>query len=193
MSSCEHPIPVPHNKVILFVGSLWYRPNVEGIDWFLLRVWPQVLALEPDATLILAGAAPKEVRAVWETYPGVSAPGFVSDLAATYQHANLVIVPLHSGGGTNIKVIEALAHGRPCLISSFVEKAFDGHLVHDADLLVADSAREFCAKTLLVLSANVNVQQIADSGRVAVRKYFTVDAFKTSVTDFVQLPLSSLP
>ena len=75
MHSQANPTPVPDNKNLVFVGSLWYRPNKDGIDWFLKHVWPQVHAQEPSATLTLAGAAPPTLRAQWETHAGVSAQG----------------------------------------------------------------------------------------------------------------------
>lgn len=132
------PTPVPANHNILFVGSLWYRPNADGVNWFLQHVWPLVQAQEPRASLTLVGAAPANIRAAWAATPGVSAPGFVDDLAAAYQLARLVVVPLQSGGGTNIKVLEALSHARPCLVTQFVAQAFEGHLTKDTELLVAN-------------------------------------------------------
>ena len=186
LSTCVDPTPVPHSKNVLFVGSLWYRPNADAVDWFLSHVWPQVHAQESEATLTLVGAAPQSTRARWAIHPGVSAPGFVDDLAATYQGANLVVVPIHSGGGTNIKVLEAMAHGRPCLVSSFVAKAFDGHLSDNRELLVANNAQEFSSKTLAALGMQDNLQGVADAGYLAAGKYFTRSIFKLRVTDFVQ-------
>jgi glycosyltransferase involved in cell wall biosynthesis len=186
ISTCVIPTPVPRSKNILFVGSLWYRPNADGIDWFLSHVWQHVCAREPAATLTLVGAASQTARARWAVHPGVSAPGFVKDLAATYQCANLVVVPIQSGGGTNIKVLEAMAHGRPCLVSSFVATAFDGLLTGDKEMLVAGNAKEFVAKTLSALGVQTNLQRVADAGYVVICEHFTSAQFKSCVTDFVQ-------
>ena len=177
---------VPNSKNILFVGSLWYQPNADGVDWFLQHVWPHVRALEPEATLTLAGAASPSARARWETQAGVSAPGFVDDLAHTYQCANLVVVPIQSGGGTNIKVLEAMAHARPCLVSSFVAKAFDGLLADGKEMLVARNAKEFSAKAVTALGAGADLQRVADAGRLAIGQYFTHDLFISRVTEFAQ-------
>ena len=185
-SSDLTPTPLPGTKNVLFVGSLWYRPNADGVDWFLQNVWPRVRAKEPDATLTLVGAAPKQVRAKWETHVGVSAPGFVADLAATYRSARLVVVPLHSGGGTNIKVLEALAHGRLCLVTDFVAKAFDGHLAKDRELLVAKNATEFAANALASLGKERSLQAVADAGCLAVDRYFTTGLFKSRAEDFAK-------
>lgn len=186
MHMLVNPTPVPHNKNIVFVGSLWYGPNVAGIEWFLAHVWPQVRATEPNATLTLAGAASQSARARWETNPGVSAPGFVHDLTAIYQHANLVVVPVQSGGGTNIKVLEAMAYGRPCLVSSFVAAAFGGQLTDAKEMLIAENANDFCTKTLAALRMRPNIQDIADAGHLAVGQHFTHAQFNARITNFVQ-------
>ena len=186
MHSQVHPTPVPHSKNVVFVGSLWYGPNREGIHWFLKHVWPQVHAQEPSATLTLAGAAPPTLRAHWETHAGVSAQGFAPDLAALYQYANLVVVPVQSGGGTNIKVLEAMAYGRPCLASSFVAAAFGSQLTDAKAMLVAKNADEFCMKTLAALRMQQNIQAVADAGYIEVCQCFTHSQFKSCVTDFVQ-------
>ena len=183
------PTPVPASKTILFVGSLWYRANAEGVNWFLKHVWSSVHAAEPTASLILAGAAPVHVRAIWARHPGVSAPGFVNNLADTYQNARLVIVPLHSGGGTNIKVLEALAHARPCLVTDFVAKAFHGQLSHGREFLVAQNSAEFASKIQAALGTQINLQMIANAGYAAVGQFFTHARFESSVQDFVKTRL----
>lgn len=182
----EHPAPVPSSKNILFVGSLWYRPNTDGVNWFLKHVWPQVLMLEPLATLTLAGGATAPVRAQWETHPQVSAPGFVEDLAAAYRHANLVVVPLHAGGGTNIKVLEAMAHGRPCLVSSFVAAAFEGVLTDTRELLVARTPGEFVGKIIHAFTEPASTQPLAHAGHLTALQHFTPAIFQARVLAFAQ-------
>jgi glycosyltransferase involved in cell wall biosynthesis len=185
--------PIPQLKQVLFVGSLWYRPNADGINWYLQQVWPKVLATLPDARLTLVGAAPPHVRAAWATHHGVSAPGFVDDLATTYQQASLVVVPLHSGGGTNIKVLEALAHDRPCLMTDFVAKAFAGHLSDQSEILVATHAEDFVTQTLAALRHPERLQDLADAGQLAVQRLFSTELFKSRVADFARQVLIAPP
>lgn len=179
------PTPVPNSKNVVFVGSLWYSPNKDGINWFLKQVWPHVRRQEPTATLTLAGAAPPKLRAHWETFAGVSAQGFAPDLADLYQGANLVVVPVMSGGGTNIKVLEAMAYARPSLVSSFVAAAFGHQFTNTKELLVAKNAEEFRTKTLSALQMAQNIQGVADSGHLAVSKHFTHAQFQSRIAVFV--------
>lgn len=189
----EQKSPIPQLKQVLFVGSLWYRPNIDGVNWYLKNVWPKVLATLPDARLTLVGAAPPNVRAAWAAHPGVSAPGFVDDLAATYRHASLVVVPIHSGGGTNIKVLEALAHNRPCLVTDFVAKAFAGYLSDKSEILVARDVKDFVTHTLAALRKPDQFQHLADAGHLVVQRFFSTELFGERVADFARKLLNVKP
>lgn len=194
-SVCTAPSPLLINKSVLFVGSLWYGPNIDGINWLLHHVWPTVLAKEPDAKLTLVGAAPKNVLAHWSQRPGVNAVGFVEDLSVFYQQTRLVVVPLLAGGGTNIKVLEALGFGKPCLVTRFVANAFEGHLVADKDILVANDAAEFTQKICDALqpSSQTGLQQMTQAGHTAIQTSFTPAAFKECVANFAQTLLNKAP
>ena len=187
--TCLIPSPVPQSKNILFVGSLWYGPNVDGINWFLAHVWPRVRVNEPEATLTLVGAASQSARARWQIHPGVSAPGFVVNLAAVYEQVNLVVVPIQSGGGTNIKVLEAMAHGRPCLVSSFVAKAFAGLLKAEKEMLVARNKNEFSVEILKALKTPKLLQNVANAGHFAAGKHFAPALFESTAVQFIQTTL----
>lgn len=164
-------------QAFLFVGALWYRPNAEGVDWFLSRVWPTVLGAFPHARLTLVGAAPAERRRQWEKHRNVQAPGFVNDLAEAYAGCSAAIVPIHSGGGSNIKVLEALAHGRPCVTTGFTHAPFSDRLRGGRDLFVADTEQEFADQCIRTLSDPLHAAAVAQSGHDAVRQHYTQDRF----------------
>jgi polysaccharide biosynthesis protein PslH len=164
--------PPAVGKQVLFVGSLWYRPNADGIDWFLAKVWPQVRAAHAQATLHLVGPAPPARREGWEKHPGVTAPGFVDDVGAAYAAAALVVVPVHSGGGSNIKVLEALGYGRACVLSSLALDAFRVSLRSGEHLLEAGDASAFAAHIIRLLDDPLLRSRLAESGLHAVRESF---------------------
>lgn len=186
LTTCAEPTPVPTSKNVLFVGSLWYRPNADAVQWLLKRVWPLVLAVEPQATLTLVGSASLATRTQWASHPRVSAPGFATDLATCYQDASLVVAPIQSGGGTNIKVLEAMAHGRPCLVSRFVAESFNERFVDGQHWLVAENEREFAAQICEVLSNQRASEKIAKAGYLAVRQTATADAFTSIAVPFIR-------
>lgn len=177
-------------KNLLFVGSLWYRPNAEGVSWFLTHVWPVVKRTIPEAKLTLVGAASSAVRSRWEKYPDVIAPGFVDDLHDVYQQASLVIVPIHMGGGSNIKVLEALAHARPCVVTRLTAAAFRNQLHHGQHFLVADNAPQFAQCVLQVLQQPEAYQAMATMGYEVVQTEFSAKNFTAQVGSFVREVLS---
>ena len=145
------PFAQSDNPTLLFVGSLWYAPNRNGIDRFLARCWPAIKAVRPNARLLLAGAAPPAIRHAWERHPDVSAPGFVDDLGEAYRNAAFTIAPIFSGGGTNIKILESLAHGRACVTTPHCADAFQTDLAA-AGLGVARNDAHFAELCIAWLS-----------------------------------------
>ncbi len=178
--------PAPLAPNALFVGSLWYRPNAEGVDWLLGHVWPVVRARLPHATLRLVGAAPAAMRANWEQSPGVRAPGFVDDIAQAYREARAVVVPIHTGGGTNIKVLEAMAHGRACVATDFIQRAFADNFQDAVHWFAPAGAEAFAARLLQALQPGEPVDRMAADARAVVQQSFSHAMFRNTVQSFAR-------
>jgi glycosyltransferase involved in cell wall biosynthesis len=98
---------------VLFVGSLDWLPNVDGLRWFVAEVWPLVRRDQPEARLRLVGRNPtSEIQSLAE-HPGVELVGPVPDTRPWLADSEVSIVPLRIGGGTRLKVFEAMAMGLP--------------------------------------------------------------------------------
>ncbi len=171
---------------VLFVGSLWYEPNREGVERFLARAWPRVRAARPEARLLLAGAAPAADRARWAAHPGVAAPGFVDDLEAAYRDAALAVAPVWCGGGTNIKVLEAFAHGRACVTTRFCAQAFGDVFDPAADLAVADDDAGLARLVDRLLGDADERESRAREGAAKVAHAFGPARFEAVVADTVR-------
>jgi glycosyltransferase involved in cell wall biosynthesis len=110
----EIPAEVPDNHDILFFANYNHQPNADGIGRFLAEGWPRIAALDQDARLLLAGPEmPDRLAAQADREARVVRLGFVSDLPDLLGRSRLVLVPLWHGGGTRLKVLEALASARP--------------------------------------------------------------------------------
>ncbi len=166
------PLPQSDSATLLFVGSLWYAPNREGIDRFLARCWPAIKAARPEARLLLAGAAPPAIRRAWEQHPGVSAPGFVDDLGEAYRNAAFTIAPIHSGGGTNIKILESLAYGRPCITTPHCADVFQVDLA-TAGLGIARNDAHFSELCIAWLGDIDNRRLRAEQSRGLLEKHYS--------------------
>jgi polysaccharide biosynthesis protein PslH len=106
--------PGGDRDTVLFFGQLGYEPNAQGLQWFLDAVWPLVLREVPSATLRVVGAfAGDRLAAAIERAPRAELVGFVPSLAAELERARVVVAPIRFGGGTRMKVLEAMASGRP--------------------------------------------------------------------------------
>lgn len=173
------PFPQADSATLLFVGSLWYAPNREGIDRFLARCWPAIKAAQPQARLLLVGAAPPAMRQAWEQHPGVSAPGFVDDLGEAYRNAAFTIAPIYSGGGTNIKILESLAYGRACLTTPHCASAFEPDLARSLGVAQDDAHfSQLCAGWLGDIGTR---RGAAENGHAQIAKYYSNALFTDRV------------
>jgi glycosyltransferase involved in cell wall biosynthesis len=171
----------PASNAILFVGSLWYRPNLEGVQWFIDRVWPQVRQSVPQASFVVVGSGAREYVERWRAIPGVTPVGFVEDLNAMYKSAAVAVSPVFSGGGSNIKVLEALAHGRACVTTSFCSNAFAETFRAGAGLLVADDRVTFANHCIMALTHRDNIARIARRGWEEVCAHYSEAVFQSAI------------
>lgn len=101
---------------LLFVGTLVYRPNIDGLIWFIEHIFPALRAVNSAVTLHVAGRSPSEaLRKKIAECPGVELHADMPDLRPYYEACGVIIVPLLSGGGTRIKILEAGLANRPVL------------------------------------------------------------------------------
>jgi glycosyltransferase involved in cell wall biosynthesis len=98
--------------LMLFVGSMGYRPNAQAADALVQKIWPKVLARVPEARLVIVGSRPELAMAYPPDYPSVTFAGFVDDLDDWYRRARVVCCPIYYGAGTRVKIIEAAAHAK---------------------------------------------------------------------------------
>lgn len=124
---------------LLFVGS-GTAPNVDAMHWFLAKIWPLVYARHPAAQFTLAGTVCDKLSEKTQR-PGVVLLGRVADLGPLYRRADIVIAPLRVGSGLKIKLVEALAHGKPVVATSVAAQGVE-QLVAGA-VALADSPQNF--------------------------------------------------
>lgn len=154
---------------LLFFGTLGYRPNVDAVVYFCREMLPHIQTRRPDVTLNIIGAyAPPEVVALGNR-PGVRYLGFVADVRPYLWQAAICIVPLRGGGGTRLKILEALAAGCPVVSTTIGAEGLE--LVDGRDLLIADDPLSFARRVLQLLAEPNQARSLARQGRqtVAVR------------------------
>jgi polysaccharide biosynthesis protein PslH len=111
------PLPPAPTPTVSFVATLGWAPNVDAAVWFGREVWPEVQRRSPQARLLLVGRDPApSVRALASASVEVS--GGVSDVRPYLAQTRVAVAPLRSGGGTRLKILEALDAGRPVVATS---------------------------------------------------------------------------
>ncbi len=133
-----------NGNCLLFVGQLAYPPNVEGLKWFIDNIFKPFSMMYADAKLLVVGMTPsEEIKGVCRRYSTIELHADVKSLAPYYDMARAVVVPLLSGGGTRIKILEAALTGRPVL--STRTGAYGLDLRNGKDILLFEGLEEFIA------------------------------------------------
>ncbi len=157
----------PHSLV--FTGKMDFRPNVDAALWFADRVLPLIRARFPNARFYIVGQKPHPRLERLRSMPGIVITGRVPDVRPYIGGAAVYTVPLRSGGGTRLKVLEAMAMRRP-IVSTTV--GCDGFPVHDGrEVLLADSAAEFAKRVIELLQAPERGRSLGKAAFAFARQY----------------------
>jgi glycosyltransferase involved in cell wall biosynthesis len=142
----------PASPVVMFVGAMDWDPNIDALEYFCRQIWPSVVARTPEAKLRIVGRNPGEsVRAL--SAPSIEITGRVPSVAEHLRDASVVIVPLRIGGGTRLKIYEAMAAGKAVVSTSVGAEGLDVH--HGRDIVLADDPQSFSDAVSIFLQNEV--------------------------------------
>lgn len=171
---------------LLFVGSLGYPPNPEGLAWFVREVLPLIRFDVPGVSLTVVGREPSRGTAhfAWKDEPGVRFLGAVESVSPHIHESKLEVCPLLRGQGTRIKIIESLAHGKP--VVSTTVGAFGLDATDSQGLFRRDDAKAFAATCVQLLRDRRLRATLGESGRQWVLRYASPDAMKRHLNRVIQ-------
>ncbi len=166
---------IVHRRVgatsIISLGTMFYPPNVEGVLWFAREVFPLIKSRLPDIRFCIIGARPPiEVRRLAEQDSSITVPGYVSDLAPYVQESAALIVPLMSGGGMRVKVLEAFAMGIPVVSTTIGCEGIN--VTPGRELLVADRPSDFADSVLRLITDRALAQGLVGNALALVRAQY---------------------
>jgi glycosyltransferase involved in cell wall biosynthesis len=161
--------PSPDGRTVVYFGLLSTIPNIDGVIHFVQDIWPRIAEAYPKARCkIIGGRPPPSLLAL--AGPRVELTGFVSDLRPHLAAAAAVVVPLRLGGGTRLKIVEAMAMGKAIVSTSLGTEGIDA--VPGRDLLVEDQPAAFADAVHRLLAEPGLAARIGQSARqLAVDRY----------------------
>ncbi len=178
VQSLQHAGPRATSTDFVFVGSMDWLPNIDGMLWFAAEILPKLRAHKPDCSVAIVGRRPDpRLVALAAADPLITVTGTVDDVRPYLWASRVAILPLRIGGGTRMKVYESMAAGVP-MVSTAV--GMEGlACVPGRDLLVADSPEEFASRCIEMLEDRALADRIADNAFALVDRECSWDAVAT--------------
>lgn len=156
-------------KSCFHIGSMDWAPNVEGVHWFLDEVWHEAQTALPEVTLYLAGKnMPASIHSNIESR--IEVLGEIDDVSTFSLSKNIMLVPLLSGAGIRIKIIEAMALGKTIIATAIAAEGIGAQ--HLQQILIANSAEEFISHLKFCFENAIEAKAIGKRARQFVESHF---------------------
>ncbi|OGY18900.1 MAG: hypothetical protein A2900_01320 [Candidatus Chisholmbacteria bacterium RIFCSPLOWO2_01_FULL_50_28] len=166
-------------KQLLFIGRLTWKPNWQGLDWFLRFVWPKLRRRFPDYRLIVVGDYVKRLRRI----PGVEYVGNVSDIEPYVLASTALICPIFAGSGIRIKILQAMAAGVPVVSTTL---GAEGIPVEEGrSILLADTPKEFENALERLLTRKDLRDRLVRGGRKVISEHYSLSIFQKRIHEFL--------
>jgi polysaccharide biosynthesis protein PslH len=150
-------------RSIVFVGSMDYHANIDGATYFCGKIWPRIRSLDAELRCMIVGSRPGAAVRDLAQAPGVIVTGTVDDVRPYYRGALAAIVPLRIGGGTRLKILEAMAAGIPVVSTSV---GAEGLAVNPGvNILIADTPEEMTRALMALNHSHEMWKRLSEAGR----------------------------
>lgn len=156
-------LPEPtHKRTLLFVGTLNYRPCIDAVLWMAQEILPLLRTRYPDLEFWIVGKLPpREIEDLAGN--GIFVTGHVPDVTPYYRRATVSVVPLRAGGGSRLKILEAMSLGRPVVSTTIGAEGLE--VVHQNQLLLADDAEAFAEAVSRLFDEEELWRSLVDNAR----------------------------
>ena len=169
---------------IVFVASMDYHANIEGAVSFAREVWPRLRARQPKLVFTIVGRDPsREVRALALT-PGIEVTGTVDYVRPFYRNAVAAIVPLNVGGGSRLKILEAMAAGVPVVSTTLGAEGLD--VLPGENILIADTNEQLVEAIVSVVEDQEQRNRLGTAGRALVSNHYDWERLGTNLFEIHQ-------
>jgi polysaccharide biosynthesis protein PslH len=164
----------------VFVGLMRYHANVDGAVWFAHEIWPAIRNRFPGKILTIVGANPAPEVLALSTQPQIEVTGTVPDVKPYYADAFAAIVPLRVGGGTRLKILEAMAAGVPVVSTAIGAEGLD--VQPGENILFADTVEEW-GTCLTTVSVQTHAARLRAAACALVKSKYDWSVIRSLVSD----------
>lgn len=169
------------SNTLIFTGAFRYRPNYEAMVWFLEHVFPAVLESVPDVQMVVTG---DHMNLPLPRVKNVVKTGYVDDIRPLISQAAVSIVPMQTGGGTRLKILEAIALKTAVVSTSKGAQGIE--VTHGKDILLADTPRAFSQAVIQLLQDKGQAEELARQGTRLLEAHYTPQAVSAKYEALLQ-------
>jgi len=173
---------------LVFVGAMNWRPNQDAMQYFVTSIWPKLQAKHPDVTLSIVGQDPPAFIERLAAGKGIRVLGRVDDVRPYVREATVYVVPLRIGGGTRLKILEALAMEKAIVSTSVGAEGLE--VRHGHDILLADNPDAFAQSVDALILDSGQRRRLGKAGRRLVEQRYGWDALADKQWGFIESVLA---
>jgi sugar transferase (PEP-CTERM/EpsH1 system associated) len=159
-------------RLVVFTGQMDYRPNIEGVTWFVETILPHIRLAHPDVRFAIVGRNPTDAVKALAKHPGVTVTGQVADVRGWLAAAAVVVAPLKLARGIQNKVLEGMAMARPVVASAAAATGID----HAGTIHVGSTVGEIAEAVNELLSDPRKAAELGASARRQVQDHYSWEA-----------------
>lgn len=176
------PEPSGGNLRVGFIGAMNWQPNIEGIKWFIVNVWPGVLAKIPSATLHIAGRGLDKQNAILPEGKNIVIEGEPEDARTFISSNHVIIAPLFAGSGQRIKITEAMSAGRPVVATPAA--VYGLPVENGRELIIASEPESFSGAVVRLLEEPSLRTEIVNVALNLIRGRYDNSAITSRLLEF---------
>ena len=167
---------------VAYTGGMNMFANRDAVDWFLEAIWPRIKAEIPDVKFFAIGQRPSDkLLAAAARDPSIEAPGFVDDVRPWVARTGVYVVPLRVGGGTRLKMVDAMAQGKAIVSTTLGAEGIAGDA--GKHFVLADDPAEFAAQTVRLLRDEAARRELGQAARARAEERYAWSILGAKLAD----------
>jgi polysaccharide biosynthesis protein PslH len=169
---------------LVFTGSMDWMPNEDGIVWFVDNILPLIRAEIPQVELLVVGRRPSKRLEELGRTPGIRVTGTVDDIRPYLATGAVYVVPLRIGGGTRIKIFEAMAAGKAVVSTRLGAEGLP--VTNGEDIVLADEPREFAERVVGLLRNETERSRLGEKARTLVEEKYSWSSVAGRLSEVIE-------